>query len=41
MNMFEKIDKVIDERYSDGDHTTLYDKNGVHLAEVIESILKI
>ena len=40
MNMFEKINKVIDERYSDGDHTTLYDENGVHLAEVIEQMLE-
>ena len=40
MNMFGKINKVIEERYSDGNHITLYDKNGVHLAEVIESMLE-
>lgn len=40
MSMFEKINKVIDERYLDGDHITLYDENGVHLAEVIESMLE-
>jgi hypothetical protein len=28
--MFEKINKVVDERYLDGDHITLYDKDGVH-----------
>ena len=40
MSMFEKINKVIDERYLDGDHITLYDENGVHLAEVIEPMLE-
>lgn len=40
MSMFEKINKVIDERYLDGDHITLYDEDGVHLAEVIEPILE-
>ena len=40
MSMFEKIDKVVDERFLDGDHITLYDKDGVHLAEVIEPMLK-
>jgi hypothetical protein len=40
MAMFEKISKVIDERYLDGDHITLYDENGVHLAEVIETMLE-
>ena len=40
MSMFEKINKVIEERYSDGEHITLYDENGVHLAEVIESMLE-
>ena len=28
MSMFEKINKVVDERYLDGDHITLYDKDG-------------
>ena len=40
MSMFEKIDRVIDERFLDGDHITLYDKDGVHLAEVIEPMLE-
>ena len=40
MSLFEKINKVIEERYSDGDYITLYDENGVHLAEVIESMLE-
>ena len=40
MTMFEKINKVIDERYLDGDHITLFDENGVHLAEAIESMLE-
>lgn len=40
MSMFEKINKAIDERYLDGDHITLYDENGVHLAEVIEPMLE-
>ena len=40
MSMFEKINKVIDERYLDGDHITLYDEDGVHLAEVIEPMLE-
>ena len=41
MTMFEKINKVIDERYLvDNDHITLYDKDGVHLAEVIEPMLE-
>lgn len=40
-SMFEKISKVIDERYLvDNDHITLYDENGVHLAEVIEPMLE-
>ena len=40
MSMFEKINKVIEERYLDGDHITLYDENGVHLANVIEPMLE-
>lgn len=40
MSMFEKINKVVDERYLNGDHITLYDENGIHLAEVIESMLE-
>ena len=40
MSMFEKINKVIDERYLDGDHITLYDTDGVHLAKVIEPMLE-
>lgn len=40
MSMFEKINKVIDERYLDGDYITLYDENSVHLAEVIEPMLE-
>ena len=40
MSMFEKINKVVEERYTDGDYITLYDENGVHLAEVIESMLE-
>jgi hypothetical protein len=38
--MFEKINKVIDKGYIDGDHITLYDKDGVHLADVIEPMLE-
>lgn len=38
--MLEKISKVVEERYLNGDHITLYDKNGVHLAEVIEPMLE-
>ena len=38
--MFEKINKVIDERYLNGNHITLYDENGVHLAEVVETMLE-
>ena len=40
MTMFEKISKVVDERYLDKDHITLYDKDSIHLAEVIESMLE-
>ena len=40
MSMFEKINKVVDERYLEGNHITLYDKDGVHLAEVIEPMLE-
>lgn len=40
MSMFEKISKVVDEKYCDGDHITLYDENGVHLANVIEPMLE-
>lgn len=40
MNMFEKINKVIDERYIIGDRISLYDEDGVHLAEVIEPMLE-
>lgn len=40
MSMFEKISKVVNERYLDGDHIILYDENGVHLAEVIEPMLE-
>ena len=40
MSMFEKISKVVDERYLNGDHITLYDENGIHLAEVIEPMLE-
>lgn len=40
MSMFEKINKVVDERYLNGDHITLYDENGIHLAEVIESMFE-
>lgn len=40
MSMFEKINKIIDERYTDEDHITLYDKDGIHLAEVIEPMLE-
>ena len=40
MTMFEKINKVIDERYLHGDRITLYDEDGVHLAEVIEPMLE-
>lgn len=40
MNMFEKINKVVDERYLDGEHIALYDENGVHLAEVVETMLE-
>lgn len=40
MNMFEKINKMIEERFLDGDCITLYDKDGVHLAEVIEPMLE-
>lgn len=40
MSMFEKINEIIDERFLDGYHITLYDKNGVHLAEVIEPMLE-
>lgn len=39
--MFEKICKVIDSRYLEiGDHINLYDKDGIHLAEVIEPMLE-
>lgn len=46
MSMFEKINKVIDERFirknfnTGYDHITLYDEDGVHLAEVIEPMLE-
>ena len=40
MSMFEKISRVVDERYINGDHITLYDEDGVHLAEVIEPMLE-
>ena len=41
MSMFEKISKVVNERYLDGNYNiTLYDKDGVHLAEVIEPMLE-
>lgn len=39
--MFEKISKIIDNRYLEiGDHINLYDKDGIHLAEVIEPMLE-
>jgi hypothetical protein len=38
--MFEKINKVVDERFLDGDRIALYDRNGIHLAEVIEPMLE-
>lgn len=38
--MFEKINRIIEERFLNGDHITLYDENGVHLAEVIEPMLE-
>lgn len=38
--MFEKINQIIEERYLDGDYITLYDKNGVHLGEVVEPMLE-
>ena len=40
MKMFERINKIIDERYSDEERITLYDKDGIHLAEAIESMLE-
>ena len=40
MTMFEKINEVIEERYIDGEHITLYDENGVHLIEVVEPMLE-
>ena len=38
--MFEKIDKMIDERFLDGEHITLYDENSIRLDDVIEEMLK-
>lgn len=40
MKMFERINKIIDERYSNEERITLYDKDGIHLAEAIEPILE-
>lgn len=40
MSIFEKINKVVDERYLVGDHITLHDEDGIHLAEVIEPMLE-
>jgi hypothetical protein len=37
--MFEKISKVIDERYLDGDYISIRDKNGIHISDAIEEIL--
>jgi hypothetical protein len=38
--MFEKIDKMIDERFLDGEHITLYDENSIRLDDTIEEMLK-
>ena len=39
--MFEKINKMIEERFLDGeDYIAINDENGVHISEVIEEMLK-
>ena len=39
--MFEKISKVIDDRFLEiGSYIAIHDKDGAHLGEVIEEMLK-
>lgn len=38
--MFEKINKMIEERFIDGDYIAIYDKDSIHISEVIEEMLK-
>lgn len=38
--MFDKIEKMIEERFVDGDYIAINDENGVHISEVIEEMLK-
>ena len=40
MTMFEKINRMIDERFLDGDYIRLHDKNGEHLSTVVEEMLE-
>lgn len=39
MIMNKKINKIIEERYLDGKHIVLYDKNNTHLVTTIEVML--
>ena len=38
--MFDKIEKMIEERFVDGDYIAINDENGVHITGVIEEMLK-
>lgn len=38
--MFEKINKIIEKRFFNGDYIAINDENGVHILEVIEEMLE-
>lgn len=38
--MFDKIEKMIEERFVDGDYIAINDENGVHISDAIEEMLK-
>ena len=37
--MFEKINKIVEERFLDGDYISIRDKDGIHISAVIEEML--
>lgn len=38
--MFEKINKMIEQRFLDGDYISIRDKDSIHLSEAIEELLE-
>ena len=40
MSMFEKINRMIEERFLDGDFIRLHGENGEHLSTVVEEMLE-